>query len=78
MTTNDYAEPAATLLNASMPLLGFGTWQIRNSDAPQLTAHALEAGYRHIDTATAYHNEAGIGKAFASSALARESADAIK
>ena len=73
MTTNDYAEPAATLLNASMPLLGFGTWQIRNSDAPQLTAHALEAGYRHIDTATAYHNEAGIGKAFASSALARES-----
>ena len=61
------------LANASMPLLGFGTWQIRNSDAPQLTAHALEAGYRHIDTATAYHNEAGIGKALASSALARES-----
>jgi 2,5-diketo-D-gluconate reductase A len=73
MTTNDYAEPAATLLNASMPLLGFGTWQIRNADAPQLTAHALEAGYRHIDTATAYHNEAGIGKAFASSALPRAS-----
>jgi 2,5-diketo-D-gluconate reductase A len=73
MTTNDYAEPAATLLNGRMPLLGFGTWQIRNSEAPQATAHALEAGYRHIDTATAYRNEAGIGKALASSPLARES-----
>ena len=38
-----------------------------------MTAQALEAGYRHIDTATAYHNESGIGKALASSTLARES-----
>ena len=73
MTTNDFAEPAVALTNARMPLLGFGTWQIRNSEAPQVTAHALEAGYRHIDTATAYHNEAGIGRALASSPLTRES-----
>jgi 2,5-diketo-D-gluconate reductase A len=73
MTTNDYAQPAVALTNGRMPLLGFGTWQIRNSDAPQVTAHALEAGYRHIDTATAYHNEAGIGQALSSSPLARES-----
>ena len=72
MTTNDYAEPAAELTTGRMPLLGFGTWQIRNSAAPEVTAQALEAGYRHIDTATAYHNESGIGKALASSTPARE------
>ena len=73
MTTDDYAQPAATLSNGFMPLLGFGTWQISNRQAPQAIDHALQAGYRHIDTATAYHNESGIGKALASSTLARES-----
>jgi 2,5-diketo-D-gluconate reductase A len=73
MTTNDYAEPAAALTSGSMPLLGFGTWQISNRDAPQTTADALQAGYRHIDTATMYQNESGIGKALASAALPRES-----
>lgn len=73
MTTNDYAEPAAALTSGRMPLLGFGTWQISNRDAPQATAYALQAGYRHIDTATMYQNESGIGKALASVALARES-----
>ena len=56
-----------------MPLLGFGTWQISNSDAPWATAAALEAGYRHIDTATAYRNEKGIGKALASVGVPRKS-----
>jgi 2,5-diketo-D-gluconate reductase A len=73
MTTNDFAEPAAELTTGRMPLLGFGTWQISNREAPQAVAYALQAGYRHIDTATAYHNEAGIGKALASAALPRES-----
>jgi len=73
VTTNDYAEPAAQLTNGRMPLLGFGTWQISNSAAPRATADALEAGYRHIDTATMYRNESGIGTVLASSALPRES-----
>ena len=73
MTTNDYAEPAAVLVSGRMPLLGFGTWQISNRDASQATAYALHAGYRHIDTATMYQNESGIGKALASVALPRES-----
>ena len=73
MTTTDYAEPAATLPAGRMPLLGFGTWQISNRDAVEATGYALEAGYRHIDTATAYGNEAGIGKALASAELARGS-----
>jgi len=72
MTTNDYAEPAAALPSGDMPLLGFGTWQISNFDATNATARALEAGYRHIDTATVYRNEAGIGKALASTAVDRE------
>jgi 2,5-diketo-D-gluconate reductase A len=73
MTTNDYAEPAAALTSGRMPLLGFGTWQISNRAAAQATAYALQAGYRHIDTATMYNNEARIGKALASAALPRES-----
>jgi 2,5-diketo-D-gluconate reductase A len=72
MTTLDYAEPAVDLGKASMPLLGFGTWQISNADVSEAVALALEAGYRHIDTATGYENEAGIGKALAAADLPRE------
>ncbi|MFC7622140.1 aldo/keto reductase [Microlunatus sp. GCM10028923] len=74
MTTADYAQPAATLSNGpTMPLLGFGTWQIPDAEAPAATAAALEAGYRHIDTATGYGNEAGIGRALAEAGLPRDS-----
>ena len=74
MTTNDYTEPAVTLRGGGrMPLLGFGTWQISDREAPAATAVALEVGYRHIDTATGYHNEAGIGRAIAESGLGRDS-----
>jgi 2,5-diketo-D-gluconate reductase A len=73
MTSEDYAEPAAELANGRMPLVGFGTWQITDTDATQATAVALEAGYRHIDTATLYRNESGIGKALAASTLPRDS-----
>lgn len=48
---------------ATMPLLGFGTWQLKGSTARECTAAALEAGYRHIDTATMYGNEAEVGAA---------------
>ncbi|GAB2581641.1 aldo/keto reductase [Microlunatus antarcticus] len=72
MTSSDYTEPAVALGQHRMPLLGFGTWQIENDDAPQATTTALELGYRHIDTATGYGNEAGIGAALASSGLDRD------
>ena len=70
--TTDYREPAAELPTGSMPLLGFGTWQISDADAPQAVSTALEVGYRHLDTATGYDNEAGVGRAIASSGLPRE------
>jgi len=57
---------------ARMPLLGFGTWQIKGAQAVTATAAALEAGYRHVDTATVYGNEAEVGRALRESAVARE------
>lgn len=72
MTTNDYAEPAADLGAAAMPLLGFGTWQISDRDVPAAVETALEVGYRHLDTATMYRNERGIGRALAAADLPRD------
>src|SRR5919107_5486761 len=55
-----------------MPLLGFGTWQIKGADAVRATSCALEAGYRHLDTALVYGNEAEVGRALAESGVRRE------
>ena len=55
-----------------MPLLGFGTWQIRGDDALRATSAALEAGYRHLDTAMVYGNEREVGRALAESGVPRE------
>src|SRR3954447_14473513 len=63
----------ATLRHGSrMPLLGFGTWQIKGDDAVRSTTVALEAGYRHLDTATVYGNEGEVGRALAESGVARD------
>ena len=56
----------------AMPLLGFGTWQLNAEAAVTATTAALEAGYRHLDTATVYDNEAEVGRALADSGVARE------
>jgi len=56
----------------AMPLLGFGTWQIRGREAYEAVRVALDVGYRHIDTATLYRNEAEIGRALRDSGVARE------
>jgi diketogulonate reductase-like aldo/keto reductase len=66
-------DQTLTLTHGSpMPLLGFGTWQIRGDDAVRATSAALEAGYRHLDTATVYGNEAQVGLALADSGVARD------
>ncbi|GAA1619175.1 aldo/keto reductase [Actinoplanes couchii] len=56
-----------------IPRLGFGTYQIAPHDTEQLVSVALRAGYRHIDTARYYRNEAGVGAAVQASGLARDS-----
>src|SRR3954454_19537503 len=55
-----------------IPQLGFGVFQVPPEDTEEAVTLALETGYRHIDTAAAYRNEAGVGKAIASSALPRD------
>ncbi|GAA0806599.1 aldo/keto reductase [Spirilliplanes yamanashiensis] len=55
----------------SIPLLGFGTWQLRGDEAYRAVRAALDAGYRHIDTATMYGNEAEVGRALRDSGVPR-------
>lgn len=65
--TEDY-----TLANGvKIPKLAFGTWLIDNDQVQQPVQTALTAGYRHIDTAQAYGNEAGIGQALQASGIKR-------
>src|SRR5215203_5858799 len=52
--------------------LGFGVFQVAPEDTARAVTEALEAGYRHIDTAAAYRNEKGVGRAIAASGLARD------
>jgi 2,5-diketo-D-gluconate reductase A len=56
----------------AMPLLGFGTWQLRGTAAYEAVREALAAGYRHLDTATMYGNEAEVGRALRDSGVARD------
>jgi diketogulonate reductase-like aldo/keto reductase len=56
-----------------IPLLGFGVWQVpEGSECGAAVRSALEAGYRHIDTAQAYGNEESVGRALRESGIARE------
>ncbi|MFB6806319.1 aldo/keto reductase [Streptomyces sp. NPDC056387] len=65
--------PAIRLNNGTlMPQLGFGVFQIPDSEAELAVGAALEAGYRSIDTAAAYGNEKGTGRALAASGVPRE------
>ena len=64
--------PNVTLNNGvPIPQLGFGVFQVPADETQRLVEHALEAGYRHIDTAAAYRNEAGVGAAIAASGIPR-------
>lgn len=56
-----------------IPAVGFGTWQVKDgTEAYDSTLMALNAGYRHIDTAHAYGNETSVGKAIRDSGIKRE------
>ncbi|MGH1563210.1 aldo/keto reductase [Mumia sp. DW29H23] len=65
--------PTVTLNDGvTMPQIGFGVFQVPDAETTAAVASALEAGYRSIDTAAVYGNEAGVGKALAQSGLARD------
>lgn len=55
----------------TIPTIGFGLWQVPNDVAVDATLTAIEAGYRHLDTAAVYENEAGVGEAIARCGLPR-------
>jgi 2,5-diketo-D-gluconate reductase A len=56
----------------SIPQLGFGVFKVDPAETERIVTDALEAGYRHIDTAAIYGNEEGVGRAIAASGLARD------
>ena len=55
-------------LGVAIPQLGFGVWQVSDRDAERAVGAAIDAGYRAIDTAAAYRNERGVGRAIAAAA----------
>ncbi|MEV6828563.1 aldo/keto reductase [Amycolatopsis sp. NPDC051102] len=73
MTTTTAGVPALDLNNGvRIPQLGFGVAGIPPEETTRAVRAALEAGYRHFDTAQLYRNEAAVGAAIAESGLARE------
>mgnify|MGYP001789936593 FL=1 len=65
--------PTLTLpTGAPIPVLGFGTYKVAPEDAYDAVSRALEIGYRHIDTAQMYGNEAEVGAALEASGIERE------
>ncbi|MFL0288155.1 aldo/keto reductase [Mycobacterium sp. SMC-18] len=66
-------SPTLTLNDGtSIPVVGLGVWQTPAEDTERAVSAALHAGYRHIDTAAAYGNEDGVGRAVAASGIPRE------
>ncbi len=73
MSPSSTRVPNVTLAgNVAIPQLGFGVFQVPPEDTVEATMLAFYAGYRHIDTASAYGNEAEVGQAFHASGLDRD------
>ncbi len=73
MSSNTSQVPTVALRgDVEIPQLGFGVFQIPPQDTAEVATRALLAGYRHIDTASAYGNEAGVGQAIHAAGLQRE------
>jgi 2,5-diketo-D-gluconate reductase A len=70
---SDICSPTVTIADGvAMPLLGLGTWQASDREAYDAVRTALDLGYRLIDTATMYRNEAAVGRAVRDSGVARD------
>ena len=61
-----------TIRGQEVPALGFGTWDLNGEACVEGTQHALSLGYRHIDTAQGYGNEAEVGRGLKNSGVSRE------
>lgn len=70
MTT--YESPQLTFNDGrTIPQLGYGVWKVKDDVAEKVVSLAFDAGYRHVDTARIYGNEAGVGRAVAASGVER-------
>ena len=70
---NRMLQETYTLANGvTIPKLGLGTWFIADEAAPEAVRQAVKLGYRHIDTAQAYENEAGVGRGVRGCGLPRK------
>jgi 2,5-diketo-D-gluconate reductase A len=56
---------------ATIPQVGAGTWPLNDAEAADVVAEAIDVGYRHLDTATRYGNEAGVGEGIRRSGISR-------
>jgi len=72
MTTGSGDRAVMLAHSVAMPLVGFGTWQVRGPRGYEALRQALDVGYRLIDTATMYGNEAEVGRAVRDSDLPRQ------
>lgn len=57
---------------ASIPAIGLGTWTLKGDHCVNLVGHAIDVGYRHVDTARAYGNEREVGEGIRASGIARD------
>lgn len=62
----------AEIQGVSVPVLGLGTWQLSGDDCTEAVLHALSLGYRHLDTAQGYDNEAFVGEGIQKSGVPRD------
>jgi len=69
--THDQVPQVSLRGDIDIPQLGFGVFQVPPEETPEIVLRALQAGYRHIDTATAYRNEAEVGQAVHAAGLQR-------
>jgi diketogulonate reductase-like aldo/keto reductase len=72
MTERTSQEVVRIADGVSIPLIGFGTWELNREDAYSGVRAALDIGYRHFDTATAYENEDAVGAAVRDSGVGRD------
>ena len=68
-STTDQVPLVALRGGVEIPQLGFGVFQVPAQDTTEVVLRTLQAGYRHIDTAAAYGNEAGVGQAVRAAGL---------
>lgn len=62
---DEHARQLTPLTASTLPLLGFGTWNLKEKNTSEAVSWAIQTGYRHIDCAVAYGNQIEVGRGIA-------------